>query len=54
VFLDAFVIRSLLLPAVLELLGRWTWWFPEQLGRRLPRLETEPTPRPAAEPTEAR
>jgi uncharacterized membrane protein YdfJ with MMPL/SSD domain len=27
VFLDAFVIRSLLLPAVLELLGRWTWWF---------------------------
>ena len=38
VFLDAFVIRSLLLPAVLELLGRWTWWFPERLGRRLPRL----------------
>ena len=44
VFLDAFVIRSLLLPAVLELLGRRTWWFPERLGRRLPRLATEPGP----------
>jgi RND superfamily putative drug exporter len=53
VFLDAFVIRSLLLPAVLELLGRWSWWFPERLGRRLPRLATEPGPRPAADPTEA-
>jgi putative drug exporter of the RND superfamily len=54
VFLDAFVIRSLLMPAVLELLGRWTWWFPSRLGRRLPRLATEPGPRTAAEPGEAR
>jgi putative drug exporter of the RND superfamily len=53
VFLDAFVVRSLLLPAVLELMGRWTWWFPERFGRRLPRIATEPAPRPAAEPTEA-
>ena len=53
VFLDAFVIRSLMLPAVLELLGRWTWWFPERLGARLPRLATEPAPRASAEPTEA-
>ena len=53
VFLDAFVIRCLLLPAVLELLGRRTWWFPERLGRRLPRIATEPLPRPVAEPREA-
>jgi putative drug exporter of the RND superfamily len=53
VFLDAFVIRSLLLPAILELLGRWTWWFPERLGRRLPRLATEAGPRPAAEEAKA-
>jgi RND superfamily putative drug exporter len=52
VFLDAFVIRSLLLPAVLELLGRSTWWFPKRLGRRLPRLATEPAARPAAEQAE--
>jgi putative drug exporter of the RND superfamily len=44
VFLDAFVVRSLLLPAVLELLGRRTWWFPDGLGRRLPRLAIEPEP----------
>jgi RND superfamily putative drug exporter len=44
VFLDAFVVRSLLLPAVLELLGRRTWAFPDGLGRRLPRPATEPEP----------
>jgi RND superfamily putative drug exporter len=50
VFLDAFVIRSLLLPSVLELLGRTTWKFPDWLGRRLPRLALdEPAPKPALE-----
>jgi RND superfamily putative drug exporter len=50
VFLDAFVIRMLLLPAVLELLGRRTWTFPRVLDRRLPRLAIEPQahPRPAS------
>jgi putative drug exporter of the RND superfamily len=43
VFLDAFVVRSLLLPAVLELLGRWTWWLPRWLDRRLPRVPMEPS-----------
>jgi putative drug exporter of the RND superfamily len=41
VFLDAFVIRSLLLPSVLELLGHRTWSFPTWLHRRLPRLSIE-------------
>jgi putative drug exporter of the RND superfamily len=49
VFLDAVVIRSLLLPAVLELLGRWTWALPGWLARILPRVATEP----AADPTKA-
>jgi RND superfamily putative drug exporter len=44
VFLDAFVIRSLLLPAVLELLGRRTWKFPGWLNRRLPRLAIDESP----------
>jgi putative drug exporter of the RND superfamily len=52
VFLDAFVIRCLLLPAVLELLGRWTWAFPRRLGATLPRLGIEPELRPASEPSE--
>ena len=42
VFLDAVVIRSVLLPAVLELLGPATWAFPRRLDRVLPRLAIEP------------
>jgi putative drug exporter of the RND superfamily len=38
VFLDAFVVRSLLLPAVLTLLGRQTWALPGPFDRRLPRI----------------
>jgi RND superfamily putative drug exporter len=38
VFVDAFVVRSLLLPAVLQLLGRATWTLPAWLERRLPHL----------------
>ena len=51
VFLDAIVIRTILLPAVLELLGRRTWAFPNWFDRRLPQLAIEPTP--AAEPIPA-
>jgi RND superfamily putative drug exporter len=55
VFLDAFVIRMVLLPAVLELLGRRTWAFPHGLDRRLPRLAIEPRAgaRQASEPIPA-
>jgi RND superfamily putative drug exporter len=42
VFLDAIVIRSILMPAVLELFGRRTWAFPRSFDRRLPRLAIEP------------
>jgi RND superfamily putative drug exporter len=45
VFLDAIVIRMLLLPAVLELLGRTTWMLPKWLDRRLPRVAIEAGPR---------
>jgi putative drug exporter of the RND superfamily len=50
VFLDAFVIRMVLLPAVLQLLGSRTWWFPRWLDLRLPRLAIEP---PEAQPAPA-
>jgi putative drug exporter of the RND superfamily len=50
VFLDAIVIRSVLMPAVLQLFGRRTWAFPTWLDRRLPRLAIEPANTPAAEP----
>ncbi|MBV9003576.1 MAG: MMPL family transporter [Solirubrobacterales bacterium] len=41
VFLDAIVIRCVLLPAVLELLGKRTWWLPHFLDSRLPRIRIE-------------
>ncbi len=54
VLLDALVVRMVLLPAVLQLLGRATWAMPRWLERRLPRLaiEGEPRskPRPPLEP----
>jgi RND superfamily putative drug exporter len=50
VFLDAFVVRSLLLPAVLTLLGRRTWALPRAFERRLPHIAIEaPAPAPALE-----
>ena len=44
VFLDALVIRCVLLPAVLQLAGRATWAFPRRLDRRLPRLAIDARP----------
>jgi len=39
VALDATVIRVLMVPAAMRLLGRWNWWLPEWLDRRLPHVE---------------
>lgn len=36
VFLDAMLIRLLLLPVALRLLGKWAWWLPKPLDRVLP------------------
>jgi RND superfamily putative drug exporter len=47
VFLDALVVRCLLLPAVLHLVGERTWWLPSWLDRVLPRLNIEGTLPPA-------
>jgi putative drug exporter of the RND superfamily len=52
VFLDAFVVRSLLLPSVLQLLGARTWALPGWLQHRLPHIAIDrdlTTNRPALE-----
>jgi RND superfamily putative drug exporter len=41
VFLDATIVRMVLVPAVMQLLGKWNWWIPNWLERRLPRLDVE-------------
>jgi putative drug exporter of the RND superfamily len=41
VFLDATLIRMVLVPAVMQLLGKRNWWIPDWLERILPRLDVE-------------
>ena len=41
VFVDAFVIRVVLMPAVMRLLGRANWWMPAWLDRVLPHLDID-------------
>jgi putative drug exporter of the RND superfamily len=41
VFLDATIVRMVLVPAVMQLLGKWNWWIPEWLESALPRLDVE-------------
>jgi RND superfamily putative drug exporter len=39
IFLDATVVRMLLVPALMQIFGRANWWIPTWLERKLPRLE---------------
>ena len=41
IFLDATIVRMVLVPAVMQLLGKWNWWIPNWLERLLPRLDVE-------------
>jgi len=38
VLLDAFLVRLLLLPVALRLVGRWAWWSPKWLAKVLPEV----------------
>jgi len=54
VFLDAVVIRTVLVPSLMHLFGWCNWWLPKALDRRLPHLSVEPVEdaesRPVSEP----
>ncbi|MGV9882296.1 MMPL family transporter [Streptomyces sp. NPDC003006] len=41
VALDAFVLRTLLVPALMHMLGGANWWLPRRLDRLLPRISIE-------------
>ncbi|WP_100444146.1 MMPL family transporter [Glycomyces xiaoerkulensis] len=48
IFIDAFVIRCLLVPAIMKVMGRSAWWMPKRLDRLIPHMTVEPEPeRPA-------
>jgi RND superfamily putative drug exporter len=64
VLLDAFVVRLLIIPAVMHLLGDAAWWLPKWLDRILPNVDVEgaslerthpmhPTDEPELEPVAA-
>jgi RND superfamily putative drug exporter len=50
ILLDATIIRAVLLPATMKLLGDWNWYLPSWL-EWLPRLEHERQPEAPPVPT---
>jgi putative drug exporter of the RND superfamily len=44
IFLDATLVRMVLVPAVMQLLGPRNWWIPDWLERILPRIDVERSP----------
>jgi uncharacterized membrane protein YdfJ with MMPL/SSD domain len=52
VLIDATIVRAVLLPATMKLLGDWNWYLPSWLGW-LPRLEHDPEPRIEPAPSAA-
>ncbi|MCA9851615.1 MAG: MMPL family transporter, partial [Dehalococcoidia bacterium] len=51
ILLDATVVRLILVPAVMELLGDVNWWFPRWLDRILPKVQIEGSHESAAAAT---
>jgi putative drug exporter of the RND superfamily len=52
VLIDASIVRMILVPAVMSLLGDRAWWLPRWLDRILPRIDIEGTMDEAADPGE--
>jgi RND superfamily putative drug exporter len=60
ILIDATLVRALLVPALVSVLGRWNWWLPAGLAR-IVRVEPSPLPprgsdlppEPELEPAEA-
>ncbi len=52
IFLDATIVRALLVPSLMALFGRWNWWLPERMARlmRVRPSPLEPAPKAALRP----
>jgi RND superfamily putative drug exporter len=51
IFVDAFIIRTILVPALMHVIGPANWWLPGWLDRILPRVHVEPEDITTAGPT---
>jgi putative drug exporter of the RND superfamily len=49
IFVDATIVRALLVPSLMALFGRYNWWLPRRVARviRVPESPLEGRPRPA-------
>jgi RND superfamily putative drug exporter len=46
VFLDAFILRTMLVPSLMHIFGKANWYFPRWLDRTIPHLSVEPAEAP--------
>ena len=53
ILIDATIVRAVLLPAAMKLLGEWNWYLPRWL-EWLPRFEAEAAPEPRERAAAAR
>jgi len=44
IFIDATIVRALLVPSLMALFGRWNWWLPTRVARV---FRVRPSPLPA-------
>jgi uncharacterized membrane protein YdfJ with MMPL/SSD domain len=51
--LDATLVRLILVPAAMKLMGNWNWWFPSWLDRLVPDFSFEGSSEPQPEPAKA-
>jgi RND superfamily putative drug exporter len=53
IFVDATIVRALLVPSLMAVFGRWNWWLPETLAKivRVPPSPLAEPPRAAFKPT---
>ncbi|MDT4916747.1 MAG: hypothetical protein QOH89_1447 [Pseudonocardiales bacterium] len=42
IFIDAFILRTVLVPALMHAVGKWNWYYPAWLDRITPRVSVEP------------
>ncbi len=42
IFIDAFILRTILVPSLMHIFGKANWWFPKWLDKITPRVSVEP------------
>jgi putative drug exporter of the RND superfamily len=52
IFIDAFILRTILVPSIMHLLGRSNWYFPPWLAKITPKVSVEPAEEPHEPPVE--